>query len=154
MIRQQHNHQLNELYLLLQSEISCTRKLLEILNRETEILVARDISALESFTAEKVELITQLKSVAEQRETLLTELELDGEPLKTDNQAAALWQDLMSLAANCQDKNHINGSIIEIGYRQSQQALDILQGRTRKPELYDHAGHTTRSGKSSTLARA
>ncbi len=152
MIRQQHNHQLNELYLLLEGEISYTRKLLETLNRETEILVARDISALESFTAEKVELINQQKSIAEQRETLLTEL--DGEPLKTDDQAAALWQDLMSLAANCQEKNHINGSIIEIGYRQSQQALDILQGTTRKPELYDHAGHTTRSGKSSTLARA
>lgn len=152
MIRQQHNHQLNELYLLLEGEISYSRKLLETLNRETEKLVARDISALESFTAEKVELINQLKSIAEQRETLLTEL--DGEPLKTDDQAAALWQDLMSLAANCQEKNHINGSIIEIGYRQSQQALDILQGTARKPELYDHAGHTTRSGKSSTLARA
>ncbi len=152
MIRQQHNHQLNDLYLLLEGEINYTRKLLETLNRETEILVARDISALESFTAEKLELINQLKLIAEQRETLLTEL--DGEPLKTDGQAAALWQDLMSLAANCQEKNHINGSIIEIGYRQSQQALDILQGTTRKPELYDHAGHTTRSGKSSTLARA
>ena len=152
MIRQQHNHQLNELYLLLEGEISYTRKLLETLNRETEILVARDISALESFTAEKAELINQLKSIAEQRETLLAEL--DGEPLKTDDQAAALWQDLMSLAANCQEKNHINGSIIEIGHRQSQQALDILQGTARKPELYDHAGHTTRSGKSSTLARA
>ena len=62
MIRQQHNHQLNELYLLLEGEISYSRKLLETLNRETEILVARDISALESFTAEKVELINQLKS--------------------------------------------------------------------------------------------
>ena len=152
MIRQQHNHQLNELYLLLEGEISYTRKLLETLNRETEILVARDISALESFTAEKAELINQLKSIAEQRETLLTEL--DDEPLKTDDQAAALWQDLMSLAANCQEKNHVNGSIIEIGYRQSQQALDILQGTARKPELYNHAGQTTRSGKSSTLARA
>ena len=152
MIRQQHNHQLNELYLLLEGEISYSRKLLETLNRETEILVARDISALESFTAEKVELINQLKSIAEQRETLLTEL--DGEPLKTDDQAAALWQDLMSLAANCQEKNYINGSIIETGYRQSQQALDILQGTARKPELYDQAGQTTRSGKSSTLARA
>lgn len=152
MIRQQHNHQLNELYLLLEGEISCTRKLLETLNRETEILVDRDISALESFTAEKAELINQLKSIAEQRETLLTELA--DEPLKTDDQAATLWQDLMSLAANCQEKNHVNGSIIEIGYRQSQQALDILQGTARKPELYDHAGQTTRSGKSSTLARA
>ena len=34
MIRQQHNHQLNELYLLLEGEISYTRKLLETLNRE------------------------------------------------------------------------------------------------------------------------
>ena len=151
MIRQQHNHQLNELYLQLEGEISCTRKLLETLNRETEVLVARDVAALESFTAEKVELVTQLKTIAEQRDTLLSELH--GEPLKTDLRAAQLWQDLMSLATDCQEKNHINGSIIEIGYRQSRQALDILQGTPRKPELYDHAGHTTRPGKSSTLAR-
>jgi len=152
MIRQQHNQRLNELYLLLAGEINYTGALLETLNREIEILVARDVSALESFTAEKVELINQLKSIAEQRETLLAEL--DGEPLETDDQAAALWQDLLSLAAHCREKNHINGSIIEMGYRQSQQALDILQGASRKPELYDHAGQTTRSGKSSTLARA
>ncbi|NNE63326.1 MAG: flagellar protein FlgN [Gammaproteobacteria bacterium] len=152
MIRRQHNHQLDELYGLVEGEIDYSRKLLETLNRETEILVARDTFALESITALKVELITRLKSAAEQRETLLTELH--GEPLKTDDRAAVLWQDLMSLAAKCREKNHINGSIIEIGYRQSQQALDILQGTARKPELYDHAGHTTRSGKSNTLARA
>ena len=152
MIRPQHNHQLNDLYRLLEGEIGYTGKLLDTLNRETEILVARDIPALESCTAEKLEWITRLKSTAEQREALLTVL--DGEPLKTDDQAAALWQDLMSLAASCRERNHINGSIIETGYRQSQQALDILQGTPRKAELYDHAGHTTRSGKSSTLARA
>lgn len=152
MIGQQYNHSLHALYPLLEGEIGYTRKLLETLNRETEILVARDLSALESCTAEKVELINQLTSIAEQRETLLSEL--DGEPLETDGQATALWQDLISLAAHCQKKNHINGSIIEIGYRQSQQALDILQGTARKPELYDQAGQTTRSGKSSTLARA
>ena len=152
MIRQRHDHPMNELYVLLEGEIGYTAKLLETLNRETETLVARDVSALESCTAEKEQLISQLKTIGEQRETLLTEL--DGEPLETDDQAAALWQDLISLAVSCQEKNRINGGIIEIGFRQSQQALDILQGTARKPELYDHAGQTTLSGKSSTLARA
>lgn len=152
MIRHQMNNQETQLMTLLQTEIGRTRDLFDSLELESEALVARDTAALEKVTENKLAQVRQLESLGQQRETLLTTIE--GDPLYQHSQLSSVWQELLSLAKQCQQKNRINGSIIEVGFRQSQQALDILQGTSSKPELYNNAGQTTRSAKTGTLAQA
>lgn len=137
---------------LLQGEIRFTQNLHQSLELESNALIASDIAALEKATKEKSQHIHQLELLAQERETLVASI--GGEKLLEAEPYLSLWQDLLTLAASCQEKNLVNGSIIKIGIRQSQKALDILQGIPDKPELYNHSGQTTRSGKSSTLAQA
>ena len=145
----QHEEQLIS---LLQNEIRHTQGLCESLEVESEALIARDMPALEQASADKLVHIRELGSLGQTREALLATIE--GDPLNESTQLTPLWQDLLSLAAKCQEMNRINGSIIETGFRQSQQALDILQGTSGKPELYDNSGQTTRSATSSTRVQA
>ena len=141
-----------QLTVLLQGEIRYTQNLYHSLEMESDALIASDIAALEKATTDKAQYIHQLELLAQERETLVATI--GGESLLEEEPYLSLWKDLLTLAASCQEKNLINGSIIKIGIRQSQKALDILQGVSDKPELYNHSGQTTRSGKSSTLAQA
>ena len=146
------NQEKEQLTIQLQGEIRFTQNLHQSLEMESNALIASDITALEKATADKSQYIHQLELLAQERETLVATI--GGEQLLEVEPCLSLWQDLLTLAASCQEKNLINGSIIKMGIRQSQKALDILQGIPDKPELYNHSGQTTRTGKSSTLAQA
>lgn len=141
-----------QLLVLLQSEIRFTRKLYQALEQEADALIASNLEGLQQATADKSDQIRQLELIAQQRDVLVETI--GGEALFENEPYASLWQDLLTLAASCQEKNLINGGIIKTGIRQSQQALDILQGVPNKPELYNQSGHTTRSAKTSNLAQA
>lgn len=151
MIRHQMNNPDSQLTVMLQEEIRHTQSLFEFLEIESEALVARDTPALEKVTADKLEHIHLLESMGQQRVALLADT--DGDPLIENKQLSMLWQELLLLAEKCQNKNRINGGIIEVGFRQSQQALDILQGSSSKPELYDNSGQATKSTNSGSLAQ-
>lgn len=151
MIRHQMTNQEKQLMLLLQDEIRQTQNLHESLQLESETLVTRDTDALDKVTRAKLEQLRTLELLGKQRDTLLSTV--DGDPLNESSQLSALWQQLLSLAAECQKINRINGGIIEVSFRQSQQALDILQGKSSKSELYDGSGQTTRSASSNQLAQ-
>lgn len=152
MINQQNEPQKKQLLIVLQDEIKITQNLFESLELEADALIASDMPALEKITAEKSALLHQLESIGQQRESLRAVI---NENLLFENEPfASLWQALLSLAEKCQEKNLINGSIIKVGFKQSQQALDILRGTSSKPELYDHSGQTTQSANSNSLAQA
>ena len=146
------NKNASHLMLLLQGEIRHTRNLIETLEQESEALVTRDVSRLENITGIKLEQLRQLESIGKQREVALKGI--DGDPLNDDPQLSALWQELMTLATQCAEQNRINGSVIDVNFRQSQQALDILQGKSGKAELYDQSGQTAAGTRLNTLAQA
>lgn len=141
-----------QLIAMLLEEIRQTQKLHEMLEQESEALVARDIASLKKITSNKLEQIHLLESTGQQRDAMLASIK--GEPLTDNKQLSPHWRELLSLATKCQEKNRINGGIIEVGFRQSQQALDILQGTSSKPELYDNSGQTTKSKNSGSIAQA
>lgn len=143
---------------LLQQEIACARTLVHLLEQEYAALAQRDIGRLDTIIPEKRNAIADLESLGQRRETLLAQRHSstsdaatytgDGEnknPFSGDSRQSDLWDELRSLAQQCQEKNQVNGRIVEIGYRQSRVALDVLHGVAPCSELYDSSGRTTQS---------
>lgn len=154
--------QRKELLSLLQQEIKSAQNLLQSLQHEYAVLADHHTETLEEITLAKQKKIQELETIGRQREVLLASINrASGKNpgqmsalLEGDKQLLPLWNELMSLAAKCQDQNFVNGSIIECGYRQSRYALDILRGISSQADLYDHSGRTTNSNKTHTIAQA
>jgi flagellar biosynthesis/type III secretory pathway chaperone len=155
-----------ELVQLLEREVECTRNLMQSLEIENEALSEHHTAALEEVIQDKQESIRQLESISHQRMLLLESITTktaandsyfnnDDNPISSnDVQIAILWKELMSLAEQCQKQNRINGSIVELGYQQSNYALDILRGTSSKSDLYDNNGQTTKSSPSKPITQA
>ena len=155
-----------ELVQILQREVECTRNLMQSLKIENEALSEHQTEALEDIIQDKQESIKQLELIGHQRMTLIESIttqsaandsyfERGDYPLNgNDTQLVGLWKELMVLADQCQKQNRINGSIVELGYKQSNYALDILRGTTAKPELYDNTGQTTKTSPSNPITQA
>ncbi len=140
---------------LLQSEIECINSLSQSLEQEYEALAEQHAEALENVVRSKQQRIQQLEVVSRQREQLLGSIdsinvsEAAGESKQyqfDDQQLTVLWNELVSAAENCRDKNRVNGSIVELVSRQSRHALDILHGiapgSTTISETYNNEGQT------------
>lgn len=145
---------------LLQSEIASAHRLMHTLDQEYAALAQRDVDLLDTIVPEKRNIVAELEALGRQRDALLAQLNPStttaesANPFSDDTRLSDLWDELKSVAQQCQDKNRINGSIVEIGYRQSRQALDILHGVSSSSELYDKSGRTTKPGASHPIIRA
>lgn len=141
-----------DLSAILHSEIDCSNVLMQFLTQEATALAEHNVAALQLVIQDKQNIILQLERLGQQREAILAASDADllGESPELSN----LWQKLLTVAGQCQQKNRINGSVIELGYRQSKQALDILKGGATQSELYNNSGQTTQSSRTSTIAKA
>jgi flagellar biosynthesis protein FlgN len=145
---------------LLKQEVGCARRLVISLDQEYTALTQRDVPMLDTIVPTKRNLIAELELLGQQRERLLTQRsgpaisEKSENPFSDNALQAELWEELKSVAQQCQDKNRINGSIVEIGYRQSMQALDILRGVSADSMLYDKSGRTTKYAKLNPIIQA
>ncbi len=144
---------------LLQAEIDCASKLVLALDQEYVALTRRDTVAISSMAQHKQEIISKLETLGKSREGLMTISESSpaapksdsgGEPYRGDAQLSALWNELKSVALQCQEKNLINGRIVEVGFQQSRQALNILRGDNSGAGLYDKSGRASPSTKTGT----
>ena len=166
MATSSNDRQRTELVQLLQQEVECTRNLMQSLEIENEALSEHQTSALEEIIRDKQESIRQLEIIGHKRMTLIKSFSAQraaNDPLfdrstapidNDDSQLVGLWKELMLLAEQCQKQNRINGSIVELGYKQSTYALDILRGTQSKSDLYDNTGQTTKSSPSKPITRA
>ena len=150
---------------LLEREINQLQNLMHALEQEYAALSEQQTETLEQVVSKKHENIRELERLGEQREALLAsmntttqeQLEIAGGS-NSDPRLSALWNELVLLAAKCQDMNRVNGSIVELVSRQSRHALDILRGISPDPEarseLYDQSGYKTLSSQSHSLTKA
>ena len=153
------NNQQQEIKQILQTEIECVRFLLNSLELEYEALAEHHSATLEEVVRDKQIKIQQLEVVSRQRERLLASFDnanADADvgenqqnrhyQFNDNKQLTELWNELVTLAEVCREKNRVNGSIVETVSRQSRHALDILRGiapdASADSELYDNAGHT------------
>ena len=159
----QHHPAEQQLSETLKREIGAITRLLQSLDREYAALADQHTATLELVVRDKQNEIRLLEQISQQREQLMQRLNIhpdDGNSsqLFGDNgYLSSLWRQLVSLAEQCRHKNRINGSIVETVSRQSQQALQILQGMA--PEyaaatgLYDQSGHATRAAVKRSLTQ-
>ncbi len=155
-----------ELVSLLQREVNQVQNLMHSLEQEYAALAERRADNLEDVVRRKQEAIAELESIGKQRENLLAAMNTTADEQiryavsrpAANEPLSSLWNELVLLAAKCQEMNRINGSIVELASRQSRHALDILQGispnTASSPELYDRSGYKTVSAKSHTLTKA
>jgi len=148
---------------LLQAEIACARKLVLALDQEYAALTRRDTAAISSMTQHKREIIAELESMGRTRDALMAPpgsmlaapvAGAGGEPYHDDPRLSGLWNELKSVALQCKEKNLINGRIVEVGFQQSRQALDILHGVNSETGLYDKSGRASASARTSTQVQA
>lgn len=152
---------------IFQKEIKCAQMLLQSLDMEYSALAEHHTSALEEVVRGKQKRIQQLELISIQREKLIAaftgvSVNKNNErnqnyDFRTDEQLSILWEQLVDTAEKCREKNRINGSIVDLISKQSRHALDILHGilpdSVSVSELYDDAGHTTKSMSKRTLAQ-
>ncbi len=156
---------------ILEHEISRAEQLLLALQTETTALGEHTPEPLEVALQTKLEKMQQLEQATNQREQLLNTIVnsnrksavLDyGRLFEHNEDLQQRWQSLMALAKRCQQLNHVNGTLVERGYQQSRHALEILHGLTpfghtdnsiNSSDGYDHAGQTTYSNRTHSLAQ-
>lgn len=155
-----------QLVSLLQREVDHVKRLMHSLELEYTALAEPHTTALEEVVRSKQETIHELELIGRQREALLVSnnAATDGQSgnmddlITSNRQLSALWEELVTLAEQCQEKNRINGSIVELVSRQSRHALDILHGISPKlsstPELYDQSGNKTQFAETHSLTKA
>lgn len=142
-----------QLIQLFTEDIGHAQQLLELIDRESQALNARELSQLESLLDQKTPLLALLNQHAESRQRLLAEqaLSADRQGLINLGQQHPEHSDsllecadrLAELIAACQDGNNRNGQLIRINQGSVQKVLGILQGN-ETPSLYTNKGSSSK----------
>lgn len=148
---------------LLQQETSAIEKLSLSLQAEHDAIVSRDTDALELAVGEKQLAVNLMIQLEQKRGTLL---ESAGYPASPDGmlqflqwcngqeRLSAAWQQLMSLAGECREKNRRNHQQAEITNRYIHHALCVLRGEDTERNTYGPDGDTGEQHNSRSLDRA
>lgn len=146
---------------ILQRESALVGELAAILEQEHELLARRAAEELESVVAAKDKTLQELARLGEERTAVLKRAGFSGDKqgfqsfLQADGSGRlqALWQPLEAALRDCQERNQVNGKLLEIGRQQAQELLSLLLGRESAPsELYDQHGNTSTSfGRNSSV---
>ncbi len=147
------NSEQQEIKQMLQMEVECAQLLLSALALEYKALAEHHPATLEAIVQDKQVKIQQLETTSRRREEFLVSLGItfdsinqDGDnspgyPFNGYRQLSELWEKLVNVAELCRDKNQVNGRIVELVFRQSRDALDILRGvAPDSSALYDNLG--------------
>lgn len=137
----------------LRQEIEQLTRLEGILEREVETIKQRDATALSENTLEKHDVIGKIETLGRERLNLLHKAGISNKKedivayLSTTPQLDKLRRVVESKLLNCQEKNQVNGILLEKDKQQVQQLLGILLGEnvTQDEGLYNAKGNTSSS---------
>lgn len=148
---------------LVQTEIACAERLLLTLEQEHQALLARDTTALERASSDKVPLLRELEQRLVAHDGFLRDLRLPpgkagnltflGQ-LSLDAEEHGLWRRLQEIADTCRTRNERNGSILAASRARVQRSLEILRGLPEATRTYGKGGETRHSGRSQILGQA
>jgi len=147
---------------ILSHEIEQAQRLLELLQREYQLLQSAPGKLLEELLAEKrLRLETVEASVGEHHRFLqhhglacdrrgtLDFIDACGNPGLTET-----WQRFDSLLRECQKQNQINGGAVTLNQRQTKQMLDILFGLGEGNKTYGPSGESRSANRPNSLGKA
>jgi flagella synthesis protein FlgN len=138
--------------------------MLDVLRREQQALIAGDVTAIETVTAEKHQQLARMEITSRDHAAALaaagfppgmnaTPSWLAASAAPPARDLAPAWREIQSLLAQCQALNRANGGLIETHRRHTQRALSILLGAPADTTLYGPGGAATADGISRTWAR-
>lgn len=153
---------LNELAPLLRREADCAAALLKLLQREREALKGRDADEIGRIAAEKEVLVRELDGHGARQEQLFRLAGID--PEREDLQEAIAvtgsdalsraWQEVLNRLEECRHQNQINGAIVDMSQRFTQQVLDLIRGIPANTRLYGPSGASKDLDEGKPLASA
>lgn len=138
------------IHTLLEQTIIELQRFLAVISTERQALVSGEINQLPQIAEEKSALATRLATLESQRENALHEAGFSAgregidawlaASATTSESPAAVWQHLITLAAEAKQENEINGKLISAHAQQNQQALSLLLGESADATTYDAGG--------------
>lgn len=137
----------SELLNALSDELLAVKDFVALLQQEQRLLTENDTEQLLILAEQKSTRAIKLNELGENRRNLLRQQlpDLSRESIRqwlTSNSpdGLALWQEVLTLAAQSQEINNINGELIQMRLRHIQQTLTALGGAVRQASLYGPDG--------------
>lgn len=139
---------------LLREESELLAELEELLVRESQVLEASDIRALEDSTRARQERMGALAHIEEQRRSLCAlhgfsadRAGLDGLMAWCDGEGTLLsrLRECAERAVRCRDLNDRNGVVVAARLKRVEGMLDALTGRPTRSDTYGPRGYTNSS---------
>lgn len=140
-----------QLALKLHTELTELRQFRELLARETLILEAGKVDDLPLITERKGLLAARLGQLLQEREAVLTRMNLGSglagmtawlatlpDPIRNEN--AQHWEKLLKLVGDCRREHELNGKLINLLMAENQKALAVLLSAGGQPLTYGPDG--------------
>ena len=133
------------------------------LERESNALAERDLDALNQAVAEKHQVVQSLERFTREQATLLGQggFAPDGPGMEaclrdwdTEGLMRPVWERLQDVMARCRRLNQINGGVVNMQQRQTEQAIHILRGEDGRTQLYDPRGQAVSAESSRHITKA
>ncbi|HEU0187070.1 MAG TPA: flagellar protein FlgN [Gallionellaceae bacterium] len=141
----------------LNQELAALRAFVDLLEKEQQLLLSNDADQLLPLSETKAQAATRITQLTRQRRDAWLAKPGDSMEKLLPRVAPALltvWQNILKLAAQAQELNHINGELIQSGLRRNQQALAALQSASQHAAgLYGPDGQPSLGGSGRVLGR-
>ncbi|GEM_PF-1258311 len=142
---------------ILNEEHQCLLQVTELLTREHDAIVRHDTEQMGHLLDKKLPLLSQLEQFDQQRQQYFQKLTgfpyHDGEFSRYIREQAsepvqALWKLITTQLPECKTQNELNGRIISIQKKNTEQILQLLTGQpANTTQTYSHLGQTSQQKK-------
>ena len=148
---------------LLNQEIDCLQRLLDILPQEYEALTSADIKTLETVTLTKNQTLAEQAELAQMRSSLIVSASYADSPeglqhyiagCDNPSELLAAVEKMTAKADQCQHSNRENGRLISQKQHQARGALDVLRQTEQSSPTYSDHGKSTAGDSSRSLGKA
>ena len=127
---------------IIEQHISSTSELMEILKQERQALLSSKPEALEQITTIKLQSVNTFKQLGDSLNRLLGNESIESLLTRMGGNLAQRWQQLLTMARECQKNNLANGAIIDERQNYVRHAIKCMFGQEARPSVYGRSGDT------------
>lgn len=148
---------------ILNNEIGQVQSLLELLEREYQLLLSSPSKALETLLADKQRLLTLVEQGVAAHNRFLLQQGYSADRAGTESylhacgdnrELLAQWNRYLELVEACRSQNEINGGAVALNQRQVSLALNILLGIGDGNKTYGRSGQSRSTSTPNSLGKA
>lgn len=148
---------------ILGESVRCALDLKEILVEERKALQDRDTMSLSTAANSKLALVREIANLNQTRDKVSAQAGFGNSPDYMEDLAdwcdddllvTNLWQNLQSIASECDLMNKTNGAIIHLRHQQTLNGLSVLRGSENDAGTYAPAGSATHNLPARTITEA